>query len=210
MHKIRCKSVFFLVISGILKGAYLLVGCLGGKMNTNETIVQALAIAVNDKCKELGISLDTLADQINVAEGTLKNWCKFRTANPGIDTVIPAIKFLGLSVDEHLYPGTKSNKPTSEVSDNALKEIYEHQLTQMKESHEEHTKNIREHYERHISEIKTHYEARLTDKREHINTIMLDKKWFRLASVFSVAALLGVFFFIEFMTPGHGWFIFGK
>jgi hypothetical protein len=80
----------------------------------------------------------------------------------------------------------------------------------MKEANEEHIKNIREHYERHIADLEKHYEKRLADKREHIETILLDKKWFRLASIFSVLALLGVFFFIEFMTPGHGWFTFGK
>jgi hypothetical protein len=80
----------------------------------------------------------------------------------------------------------------------------------MKEVHEEHIKNIREHYERHIADLEKHYEKRLADKREHIDTIQLDKKWFRLASVCSVLALLGVFFFIEFMTPGHGWFTFGR
>ena len=76
----------------------------------------------------------------------------------------------------------------------------------MKEANEEHIKNIREHYERHIADLEKHYEKRLADKREHIETILLDKKWFRLASIFSVMALLGVFFFIEFLTPGHGWF----
>ena len=58
--------------------------------------------------------------------------------------------------------------------------------------------------------FENHFEKRLADKREHIDTILLDKKWFRLASVFSVIALLGVFLFIEFATPGHGWFVFGN
>jgi transcriptional regulator with XRE-family HTH domain len=120
-----------------------------------------------------------------------------------------------------------------------LKEMYEFQVAILNKAHETEINNIREHYEREVKahekemcnmrehyerELKQQseyyeriinsqeqqYERRLSDKREHIDTIMLDKKWFRLAAVFGVVAVLAIFFFIEFMTPGHGWFTFGE
>lgn len=157
---------------------------------------------------KIGISNSTTLSEItNTAEGTLKNLCSSKTDNPGIATVAQVVYSLGGSLDE-MFNHENNKEELQGISVLALKEIYEHQLTTMKEANELHIKNIRDHYERHISEIKEHYEKRLADKREHIDTIMLDKKWFRLASVFSVFALLGIFFFIEFMTPGHGWFTF--
>lgn len=120
-----------------------------------------------------------------------------------------------------------------------LKEMYEFQMSILNKAHETEINNIREHYERevkahekemnnmrehyerqlkeqanhyekYISSTIEHYERRLTDKREHIDTILLDKKWFRLAAVFGVVAVLAIFFFIEFAMPGHGWFNFGE
>ena len=120
-----------------------------------------------------------------------------------------------------------------------LKELYEFQVAIINKSHETEINNIREHYERefrshekemnnmrehyerqlkeqanhyekYISVTEAHYERRLADKREHIDTILLDKKWFRLAAVWGVVAVLAIFFFIEFATPGHGWFNFGE
>lgn len=120
-----------------------------------------------------------------------------------------------------------------------LKEMYEFQMSILNKAHETEINNIREHYEReaksqekemnnmrehyerqlkaqeahyekYISSTVEHYERRLTDKREHIDTILLDKKWFRLAAVWGVVAVLAIFFFIEFAMPGHGWFNFGE
>ena len=120
-----------------------------------------------------------------------------------------------------------------------LKEMYEFQMSILTKAHETEVNHIREHYERelkaqekemnnmrehyerqlkekdnyyekYISVTEAHYERRLTDKREHIDTILLDKKWFRLAAVCGVLAVLAIFFFIEFAMPGHGWFNFGE
>lgn len=120
-----------------------------------------------------------------------------------------------------------------------LKEMYEFQISILNKAHENEINNIREHYERelkaqekemnnmrehyerqlkekdnyyekYISVTEAHYERRLTDKQEHVDTILLDKKWFRLAAVCGVLAVLAIFFFIEFATPGHGWFTFGE
>lgn len=120
-----------------------------------------------------------------------------------------------------------------------LKEMYEFQMSILTKAHETEVNHIREHYERelkaqekemnnmrehyerqlkekdnyyekYISVTEAHYEKRLTDKQEHVDTILLDKKWFRLAAVCGVLAVLAIFFFIEFATPGHGWFTFGE
>lgn len=120
-----------------------------------------------------------------------------------------------------------------------LKEMYEFQISILNKAHETEINNIREHYEREVkahekemNNMREHYERelkqqseyyeriinsqeqqyekRLSDKREHIDTIMLDKKWFRLAAVYGVIAVLAIFFFIEFAMPGHGWLNFGE
>ena len=169
----------------------------------------------------LGWSMEKTAEECDVPFQTTKNVLTGKTRNPRSDTLSKLAS--GLNVpQEDLYKKADNNmieevietmknevidnKNADNISVNALKEMYELQITAMKETNEEHIKNIREHYERHIAEIKEHYEKRLADKREHIETILLDKKWFRLAAVYSAIALLGIFFFIEFMTPGHGWF----
>lgn len=170
---------------------------------------------------KLGWSMEKTAEECDVPFQTTKNVLTGKTRNPRSDTLSKLASGLGVN-QEDLYKKADNNmieeviedmenkvienQKADTVSVNALKEMYELQITAMKETNEEHIKNIREHYERHIAEIKEHYEKRLADKREHIETILLDKKWFRLASVVGVVALLGVFFFIEFMTPGHGWF----
>lgn len=159
--------------------------------------------------EKTGLTYETIAEKSGRSESTVKNLCSGKSEDPRIDTVAPVVYALGGSLDEMLNPG-KSKDELKEVSVASLKEMYEFQIAAMKESNDEHIKSIREQYERYIAEIEKHYEKRLADKREHIDTIMIDKKWFRLASVFSVIALVGVFFFIEFMTPGHGWFTFGR
>ena len=176
----------------------------------------------------LGWSMEKTAEECDVPFQTTKNVLTGKTRNPRSDTLSKLAS--GLNVpQEDLYKKADNNmieevietmknevidnKNADNISVNALTEMYEYHIATMKETNEEHIKNIREHYERHIAELKEHisetkehYEKRLADKREHIETILLDKKWFRLASVVGVCALLGVFFFIEFLTPGHGWF----
>lgn len=161
------------------------------------------------------LTVSQTATLAKVPEGTTKNILNGKTGNPGADNLGRLCKVLDVPIEKVLRQEERVEIEKQGIKDEiasiiALKEIYELQITMMKESNEEHIKNIREHYERHIADLEKHYEKRLADKREHIETILLDKKWFRLASIFSVLALLGVFFFIEFMTPGHGWFTFGR
>lgn len=170
---------------------------------------ETVAKYLKDKINSNDLTYEALGKITNTSESTIKNLCSGKTDNPGLKTLLPLMDAVGGSFDEMLHPEKNKGK-TDDASSIALKEIYEYQLAVMKETNEEHIKNIREHYERHISELKEHYEKRLADKREHIDTIMLDKKWFRLASVVGVVALVALFLLIEFVTPGHGWFTFGR
>lgn len=177
---------------------------------------------LDDARKDRNWSITQTAERCDVAEGTTKNILNGITLNPSAENLGKLCRGLGVPIEKVLRQEEQKEIEKQGIKENdasvlALKEIYECQIAIINKSNEEHEKNIREHYERHISELKEHmkelkehYEARLRDKREHIDTIMLDKKWFRLASVCSVLVLLGVFFFIEFMTPGHGWFTFGR
>jgi transcriptional regulator with XRE-family HTH domain len=177
---------------------------------------------LDDARKDRKWSVPQTAEFADVPEGTTKNILNGTTLNPGAENLGKLCRTLGVPIEKVLRIDEQKEIEKQAIKNDdasilALKEIYECQIAIINKSNEEHEKNIREHYERHISELKEHmkemkehYEARLRDKREHIDTIMLDKKWFRLASVCSVLVLLGVFFFIEFMTPGHGWFTFGK
>jgi transcriptional regulator with XRE-family HTH domain len=177
---------------------------------------------LDDARKDRKWSVPQTAEFADVPEGTTKKILNGTTLNPGAENLGKLCRTLGVPIEKVLRQDEQKEIEKQAIKNDdasilALKEIYECQISIINKSNEEHEKNLREHYERHISEMKEHmkemkehYEARLRDKREHIDTIMLDKKWFRLASVCSVLVLLGVFFFIEFMTPGHGWFTFGK
>lgn len=177
---------------------------------------ETVAKYLKDKISSSQLTYEALGKITNTSESTIKNLCSGKTDNPGLKTLLPLMDAVDGSFDEMLHPEKNKGK-TKDTSVLALKEMYEMQISTMKETNEAHIKNIRDHYERQISELKEHtkelkehYEARLRDKREHIETIMLDKKWFRLASVVGVIALVALFLLIEFVTPGHGWFTFGR
>lgn len=170
---------------------------------------------LDDARKDRKWSVPQTAEYADVPEGTTKNILNGTTLNPGAENLGKLCRTLGVPIEKVLRQDEQKEIEKQAIKNDdasilALKEIYEHQMSMMKEANAEHIKNIREHYERHIADLEKNYEKRLADKREHIDTILLDKKWFRLASVCSVLVLLGVFFFIEFMTPGHGWFTFGR
>ena len=159
-----------------------------------------------------------------VPEQTIKNIISGKTGNPGIENLAPICEELGIHSEDVLFSRNKEIETKvlkEEPSAYNLKEMYEFQISILNKAHETEMNNMREHYERQLKEQATHYEKyisvteahyerRLTDKREHIDTILLDKKWFRLAAVFGVGAILAIFFFIEFVTPGHGWFNYGE
>lgn len=176
---------------------------------------EVLLEAKNDQQK----TFKDIATAKKMAEGTVKNIINGTTENPQILSLAPICEELNVPIEKVLY-GYEEKRPakTKETSSvDSIIEFLKSQIESMEESNKRQLAEQKALYEQIIKELKeerqkfeNHFEKRLADKREHIDTILLDKKWFRLASVFSVLALLGVFLFIEFMTPGHGWFVFGN
>ena len=173
--------------------------------------------------KNLDMSVEELKNKSGVPLQTIKNILTGKTTNSRMDTILPITEALGIDIkkaytDEFGNPITKEEvltemvndvietKNVTDISVIALKEIYEHQLTQMKEFYAEQHNSTCKYYEKRLEDQERYFNSRLADKDEHNNTLMLDKKWFRLASVFSVASIVALFFFIEFASPGHGWF----
>lgn len=193
------------------------------------TINNALQMGINTELlkkimKEKNLTPALMHDLTGVPEQTVKNIINGVTKNPGVENLNPICAELNIKIEDVLLSANKEiEKQVIKEDPSAanLKEMYEFQIALINKSHETEMNNMRNHYERQLQEQKDHYERmlntqeaqyekRLFDKREHIDTIMLDKKWFRLASVASVIAMLALFFFIEFMTPEHGWFNFEK
>lgn len=137
-------------------------------------------------------TIETISKLSGVPEATVKNIFTGKTEDPRFETVSAIVKAMGGSLDAIYSAATKEDVEANSII--TIKETYEQRIKEMKE-----------YYERSLIDQKNHYEERLADKKEHIATIQLDKKWFRIASVVSVLALIGLFLFIEFATPGRGW-----
>ena len=179
---------------------------------------------LKQKMQEKNLTPAMIEKLKGISEQTVKNIVYGKTGNPGVDSLAPICDALDLTVDDVLFSKNKEIE-AKVIQDNPsayyLTQMYEFQMATLTQAHEVEMNNMREHYERelksqenhyekYITVTKAHYERRLADKREHIETIMLDKKWFRLAAVFGIGAILAIFFFIEFVTPGHGWFNYGE
>ena len=178
---------------------------------------ELIAKYLDTKRIDLGLTYDALAASSNSAESTVKNLCKAKVNNPGIDTILPIMEAVGGSWDEMLHP-ERTKCDIKEAAVFAQKDLYEYQIATMKETNEIHIANIRAHYEKHIAEknasfekIEAHFEKRLADKREviaataaHLATVEKEKKWFRLGFIISIIvfALLCI---AELANPTVGW-----
>lgn len=179
---------------------------------------------LKQKMQEKNLTPAMIEKLKGISEQTVKNIVYGKTGNPGVDSLAPICDALDLTVDDVLFSKNKEIE-AKVIQDNPsayyLTQMYEFQMATLTQAHEVEMNNMREHYERelksqenhyekYITVTEAHYEKRLADKREHIDTILLDKKWFRLAAVWGVVAVLAIFLFIEFAMPGHGWFNFGE
>ena len=160
--------------------------------------------------EKTGLTYEAVAEKSQRSVSTVKNLCSGKTEDPRLDTVAPVIYALGGSLDEMLNPG-KSKDAVKEISINSIKEIYEHQLSEMSKMSETHINNIRAHYEQHRQDYKENVEKRFADKREiiaqqeeHIKTL---KKENLLSKIFSVCclAILITLLIAEVMNPSLGW-----
>ena len=175
---------------------------------------EVLANKINEKRLELGLTIDAIATEANMAESTVKNLCTAKTKNPGIETVLPVLKVLGISLDEVIYPD-KSKKEVNDMSLLALKDIYEFQNAALKETHELNENNIRTHYERQIEEmtksnekVEKQYEKRLEAAQEQNDKLEKANKT-KTIIIIVIAAIFIISFFglltMEIMHPEHGW-----
>lgn len=172
---------------------------------------------MDDKRKDLGLSMDTLAKKASVAEQSAKNILNGITLNPGIDNLHSLCEALGLAVEDVLYSEEKKTIEAraikeEQVSVLALMEIYETHSRITRETSEEHINNIRAHYVQHREDMKENYERRLADKRElietkdaHIKTLERECLSSKVFSWICVIVLVGLLI-AEVMNPNLGWF----
>jgi transcriptional regulator with XRE-family HTH domain len=166
--------------------------------------------------RDKGFTIKDIADGVKIAEGTVKNILTEKVKDPRLESLYPIAKFLGVTIDQLFSSEEKIIKEEKIIEEEAIKsgdisvlaqkDIYEYQMSKMEESHQKQLEDKEAQCYQRISELKEYYERIIAKDEQHINTIMLDKKWFRLAAVVGIVSLLALFFFIEFMTPGHGWF----
>lgn len=136
---------------------------------------------------------ETISNLSGIPEATVKNIFSGKTEDPRFETVSAIVVSMGGSLDAVYSVAKKEDVEANAVI--AIKEIYEQRLADQEK-----------YYEKMLADQEKYFENRLLDKKEHIDTIILDKRWFRLASVVSVVALIGLIVLIEAITPGHGWF----
>ena len=162
--------------------------------------------------EKTGFTNEAWAEKANGSVSTLKNLLSGKTEDPRLATIAPYIYAAGGSIDE-MYAGN-SGGATKDASINIIKEIYEHQLSEMSKTSEAHINNIRTHYEQHRQDVKENYEKRLEDKREileqkdnHINTLKKELLSARILSWTCIAILVALLI-AEVMNPDLGWFRF--
>ena len=173
-------------------------------------IAKLLATYLTTLRIQRGKTVEDIYINCKMAESTVKGLLRGTSDSPGIKTVQPVMDYLGGSWDEMF--GLKDSQIKTAPSDD-LKTVYEFQYALLKENHAIEKENIRNHYEAQIAEIREnnkkieeHYERRLQDKREHMETLIKDKKSAQLASLLGIGGIIILFLFIEFASPGHGWF----
>lgn len=136
---------------------------------------------------------ESISNLSGIPEATVRNIITGKTEDPRFETVSAIVLSMGGSLDA-VYTAAKKE----DVEANAVVTI--------KETYEQRIADQKKYYEHILAENNKHYERLLQEADKHIETIKLDKKWFRIASVASVLALIALFLFIEMVSPGHGWF----
>lgn len=172
---------------------------------------ETLSHYLNEKRLKAGLTYEAIAAMSNTPESTVKNLCTGKTKNPQMETITPIMEAVGGSFDEMLFP-EESKDEMKETSVLALRDIYEHQLSQIRKTNEEHIHNIRSHYEQHHEDLKENFERRLADKREliesykeHIKTLEREFLISKIALGVCVVVFIGVLI-AELLNPNLGWF----
>ena len=173
---------------------------------------------LNDARTALKKTIEELATESKVPEGTVKNIVFGKTKNPQICNLLPICRVLNVPIEDVLNDTDIEKKAIEakgikegDAAVYALKEIYERQQRESKEVNEQHIANIRAHYEQHHQDLKENYEKRLADKRELIDSANQQIKDLRKANfiknIIISLFVLGVvaLFVLELIHPEHGW-----
>ena len=162
---------------------------------------------VNKKREIKGLSINALATNCKLAEGTVKNICLLKADNPEMKTMIPIMAEIDGSFDEMLFPEKFQERVTGD-SVVAL-------MSAIRETNGEHVQDIRNHYQQHREDMKQNYESRLADKREiidlqnaHIKKLedSIKSKTKTIVFLCSIFVLLFLaLLLLEFLHPEHGW-----
>ena len=136
-------------------------------------------LLLNQLRKDKGLSFPDMEKLTGISESTIKNILLGKTRNPGMESLIPTCRVLGIpveiayedgDVDEIKAKIEKQGIKEENVPVLALKEIYERQIEVINSNNETHINNIRSHYEQHHEDLKDNFEKRLFDKRELIES----------------------------------------
>lgn len=186
--------------------------------NPMENNAQNSQMVVNHKLlnqlrKDKDLTFADMEKMTKVPESTIKNILLGRTNNPGMESLLPICRVLGIPV-EIAYESGDVDEIKKKIENQgikeenvpviALKEIYEHQIATMKEANETHISNIRTHYEQHHKDLVDNFEKRLADKREIIELQKSELKVSRaVAWIFGI--ILIVLLILEVSNPSLGW-----
>ena len=170
--------------------------------------------------KDKGLSFPDMEKLTGISESTIKNVFFGKTRNPGMESLIPICRVLGIpveiayecgEVDEIKRKIEFQGIKEEDASIIALKEIYERQIAMLNATNEAHINNIRSHYEQHHEDLKDNYEKRLSDKREIIDSLQgyvksLKKECLSSRIAFWVCCIVLVTILVlEVTNPNLGW-----
>ena len=176
------------------------------EVNMDSKLVANYLSSLKEKC---GLTYEIISEKSQRSVSTVKNLCSGKSEDPRLDTVAPVIYAMGGSLDEMYTGRTKDDVKATSIT--SIKEIYEHQLSEISKMSETHISNIRSHYEQHRQDFKDNVEKRLADKleiieqqKEHIKTLKKEGM-IKLGFAFLCVAILITILILEVMNPSLGW-----
>ena len=177
-------------------------------------------LLLNQLRRDKNLTFPDMETLTGISESTIKNILCGKTRNPGMESLRPICKVLGIStemayeygeVDEIKRKIEFQGIKEEDASIIALKEIYERQIEILNATNEAHVNNIRSHYEQHHEDLKENYEKRLSDKREIIDSLQgyinsLKKECLSSRIAFWICCVILVTILVlEVSNPSLGW-----
>lgn len=182
---------------------------------------------LNQLRKDKELTFADMEGLTTISESTIKNILLGRTRNPGMESLLPICKTLGIPVEIAYETGDideikkkieKQGIKEENIPVIALKEIYDHQIAAINNNNEIHINNIRSHYEQHHEDLRENFEKRLSDKREliesykehldsyksHIKSLEKDLLISKIA-FWVCCSVLVILLILEVANPNLGW-----